>query len=200
MNIPRQLVIVCFMLIAQFSAVGQTGPPLRRPISPQQPMWLIHIDTWNYPDPQKIIALIPADIRPFVVMNISLSISHDETTSQFQVAEYGYESRQILAARLRREPDVGMVQPSSGGFSQFSDFDLSVYEEFYRDYPQLHRLQLCGAVLGLRQPDRPALRGMGRPDQPFREPARAEQQIRRLPGGELVRQPVVPQHQSPSAC
>jgi hypothetical protein len=44
---------------------GQTEDPrqpdsnLRRPISPQQPMWLVHIDTWNYADPQKIIDLIP---------------------------------------------------------------------------------------------------------------------------------------------
>ena len=36
---------------------------LRRPISPSQPMWLVHIDTWNYADPQKIIDLVPADIR-----------------------------------------------------------------------------------------------------------------------------------------
>ena len=28
-----------------------------------------------------------------------------------------------------------MVQPSSGGFSHLSDFDLSVYEEFFRGYP-----------------------------------------------------------------
>lgn len=26
---------------------------LRRPISPNRPMWLIHIDSWTYPDPEK---------------------------------------------------------------------------------------------------------------------------------------------------
>mgnify|MGYP002145372220 CR=1 FL=1 len=39
---------------------------------------------------------------------------------------------------MRQSPRVrftAIVQPSSGGFSQFSDSDLSVYEEFYRDYP-----------------------------------------------------------------
>ena len=28
-----------------------------------------------------------------------------------------------------------MIQPASGGYRQFSDVDMSVYEEFYRDYP-----------------------------------------------------------------
>ena len=40
---------------------------LRRPISPEQPAWFVHIDSWNYADPQKIIDLIPADIRPFTI-------------------------------------------------------------------------------------------------------------------------------------
>ncbi len=79
-------------------APQQTNAPLRRPISPSQPMWLIHIDSWNYPDPQKVIDLIPQDIRPYVVMNISLSISHTASNSQFQVSEYGYEDRQIMVA------------------------------------------------------------------------------------------------------
>ncbi|MDQ3814750.1 MAG: hypothetical protein M3347_12475, partial [Armatimonadota bacterium] len=65
---------------------------LRRPISPQQPMWLIHIDTWNWADPQKIIGLVPEDIRPYVVMNVSLSISHNVDTSKFNTVEYGYET------------------------------------------------------------------------------------------------------------
>jgi hypothetical protein len=110
--------------------------PLRRPISPQQPMWLVHIDTWNFADPQKIIDLIPPDIRPYVVMNISLSISHT-TNSQFQVAEYGYEIARSWLRVCAQNRMWAMIQPSSGGYSQFSDFDLSVYEEFYREYPNL---------------------------------------------------------------
>lgn len=46
-------------------------------------MWLIHTDNWNYPDPQKIIDLIPKDICPYVIMNISLSISYDSEASRF---------------------------------------------------------------------------------------------------------------------
>ncbi len=129
----RSLSRLFFLFVANLSA--QTNAPMRRPISPQQPMYLIHIDTWNYPDPQKIIDLIPADIRPYVVMNISLSISHDVTTSRFKVAEYGYEIAKSWLRVCAENQMWATVQPSSGGFCQFSDFDLSVYEEFFREFP-----------------------------------------------------------------
>lgn len=129
-----QTVISIILLAALFEV---SAAPLRRPISPGQPMWLVHIDTWNYPDPQKIIDLIPPDIRPYVVMNISLSISHDSTTGQFQVAEYGYEIAKSWLRVCAQNRMWVMIQQSSGGMHQFSEFDLSVYEEFYRDYPNL---------------------------------------------------------------
>lgn len=127
----------------QADLAWRSNAPLRRPISPQQPMWLIHIDTWNYADPQKIIDLIPQDIRPYVVMNIALSISHDEATSRFKVAEYGYEIAKSWLRACAQNRMWAIVQPSSGGFSQFSDFDLSVYEEFFRDYPNLIGFNYC---------------------------------------------------------
>lgn len=128
-----RLLLLLFIFAANLNA--QTKAPLRRPISPHQPMWLIHIDTWNYADPQKIIDLIPKDIRPYVVMNISLSISHDVATSRFKVAEYGYEIAKSWTRTCAENGMWTMVQIASGGYAQFSDFDLSVYEEFYRDYP-----------------------------------------------------------------
>ena len=127
--------VLFFFFLSVFSLNAQTKPAMRRSVSPQQPMWLIHIDTWNYPDPQKIIDLIPQDIRPYVVMNISLSISHDETTSHFKVAEYGYEIAKSWLRVCAENQMWTTIQPSSGGFCQFSDYDLSVYEEFFREYP-----------------------------------------------------------------
>jgi hypothetical protein len=121
---------------------------LRRPISPNQPMWLIHIDTWNYPDPQKIIDLVPEDIRPFVVMNISLSISRDPETGEWKLVEYGYETAKSWLRTCAENRMWAMIQPSSGGFSHFSDFDLSVYEEFYRDYPNFIGFNYCEQFWG----------------------------------------------------
>ncbi len=135
------------------SAYAQTNAPLRRPISPSKPMWLIHIDTWNYADPQKIIDLVPKDIRPYVVMNIALSISHDEATSRFKVAEYGYEIAKSWLRTCAENRMWAMVQPSSGAYSQFSDFDLSVYEEFYRDYPNMIGFNYCEQSWGYGDSD-----------------------------------------------
>lgn len=130
----KTTILVAFILLVH-TGYAQQNTSLRRTISSNQPMWLIHIDTWNYADPQKIIDLIPADIRPYVVMNISLSISHDAATSQFKVAEYGYEIAKSWIRTCAQNQMWVMIQPSSGGFTQFSDNNLSVYEEFYKEYP-----------------------------------------------------------------
>jgi hypothetical protein len=86
--------------------------------------------------------LIPQDIRPYVVMNIALSISHDED-GRFKVAEYGYEIAKSWLRTCAENRMWAMVQCSSGGYSQFSDFDLSVYEEFFRDYPNFIGFNYC---------------------------------------------------------
>ncbi|HEX9047390.1 MAG TPA: glycoside hydrolase family 98 domain-containing protein, partial [Verrucomicrobiae bacterium] len=128
---------VDYLLVAANGTGGSvtvaTNAPLRRPISPSQPMLLVHIDTWNYADPQKIIDLVPPDIRPFVVMNISLSINHNSTNSQWLTCQYGYETARSWVRTCAENNIWCMVQPSSGGFSQLPDSDLAVFEEFYRD-------------------------------------------------------------------
>ena len=129
--LPALLLMVMVVLGAQ----ARAEVPLRRPISPAQPTWFVHIDTWNQADPQKIIDLIPADIRPFVVFNLSVSINHDRLTSRWLQTEYAYE---VVKSWLRvcAENQVwAMIQQSSGGFQHFSETDLAIYEEFYRDYP-----------------------------------------------------------------
>jgi hypothetical protein len=108
---------------------------MRRPISTEQPMWLIHIDTWNWADPQKIIDLVPEDIRPYVVFNISLSISHNDETGEMNIAPDGYSIARSWLRTCAENRVWAVVQCASGGFSHFSEYDLSVYEEFYRDYP-----------------------------------------------------------------
>jgi len=120
---------------------GAQAQILRRPVSPSQPMFQIHIDTWNTADPQKIIDLIPEDIRPYVVMTISLSINHDATTGQWKTIEYGYETAKSWIRTCAQNRMWAMIQPSSGGFTHFKDYDMSVnldttlYGEFFRDYP-----------------------------------------------------------------
>lgn len=145
-----KIAIVFCLFFVQFAPKisAQTNTPLRRPISPEQPMFIVHIDTWNYADPQKIIDLIPVDIRPFVVMNISLSVNHDETTGEFKTVEYGYETAKSWLRTCAENQMWTLVQPSSGGFSHFSDFDLTVYEEFFREYPNMLGFNYCEQFWG----------------------------------------------------
>lgn len=88
---------------------------LRRPVSPEQPMWIVHIDTWNYADPQKIIDLIPKDILPYVVFNISLSISWDSETHEWLMVHDGYETAKSWLRTCADEGVWAMIQPASGG-------------------------------------------------------------------------------------
>lgn len=107
-------------------------------------MFVIHADTWNAADPQKIIDLIPADLRPYTVLLISLSISHKGATNNQcnwnQVAN-GIETARSWIKTAAANGVWAMVQPSSGGFSHFPDYpngtdlESTVYGEFFRDYP-----------------------------------------------------------------
>ncbi len=122
------------------------GVALRRPVSPQQPMFLVHVDTWNSADPQKIIDLIPQDVRPYTVLVLSLSILHDDKTStpaqcRWRQVENGIETARSWIKVAADNRMWAMVQPSSGGFTHFPDYDgnadleTTVYGEFFRDYP-----------------------------------------------------------------
>lgn len=125
---------------------------LRRPIDASHPAWLIHIDCWNYADPAKIIDLIPKDILPYVIFNLSLSVSHDENTGRFNVSEYGYELVKSWLRTCAERNVWAMVQPSSGGYchlpdvSSYSQFDndpsCAVYREFFQ-YPNFLGFNYC---------------------------------------------------------
>ncbi|MDL2291795.1 glycosyl hydrolase family 98, partial [Bacteroides sp. OttesenSCG-928-F21] len=142
----------------QMAEKDNPNPPLtghlRRPISPDQPAWIIHIDTWNTADAQKIIDLIPADIRPYVIFNISLSISHSETTGEFNIVEYGYETAKSWLRTCAENNVWAFIQPASGGFCHFPDYAMlsemenSVFNEFFRDYPNFLGFNYCEQFWG----------------------------------------------------
>lgn len=134
---------------------------LRRPVSPKQPMWIVHIDTWNYADPQKIIDLIPEDILPFVVFNLSLSISWDSETHEWLMVQDGYETAKSWLRTCADEGVWAMIQPASGGQCHFPDYDAStdyedtLYAEFYRDYPNFIGFNYCEQFWGFESADFP---------------------------------------------
>jgi hypothetical protein len=127
------------------SSVSSANPSgMRRPLSPSQPMFMIHADTWNSADPQKIIDLIPADIRPYTVLIISMSIFHEGANGNqcnWLQVENGIEVARSWIKTAAENGVWAMVQPSSGGFTHFPDYgpnadlESTIYGELFRDYP-----------------------------------------------------------------
>lgn len=127
---------------------------LRRPISPEQPMWIVHIDSWNYADPAKIIDLIPEDILPYVVFNISLSINWDGKNKKWLRVHDGYETAKSWLRTCAEKGVWAMIQPASGGLCHFPDYEAdddlegTIFEEFFRDYPNFIGYNYCEQFWG----------------------------------------------------
>lgn len=107
--------------------------PIRRPISTTAPAWILHVDCWNYPDPEKIIELVDEDLRPFVIFNIALS-SNDNLSPDGPAIIDSW----IRACATRNV--WCMIQPSSGAHCRLPEITATgegreAYEQYYRDYP-----------------------------------------------------------------
>lgn len=131
------------------------GGNFRRPVSPQQPMYIVHIDSWNYADPAKIIDLVPKDILPYVVFNISLSINWNGT--RWLMVQNGEETARSWLRTCAEKGVWAMIQPASGGQCHFPDYaaddDLenTIFGEFFRDYPNFIGYNYCEQFWGFDQ-------------------------------------------------
>ncbi len=158
-------------------SAAAAGTP-RRLVDNDHPMWIVHIETWNTPDPQKIIVMIPEDVKPYVVFNISMSIYWDNTNHKWGMVQDGYE---LAKSWLKTCADAGvwcMVQPSSGGQCHLPDYvdngnmvafpnaaeftahaddnyENTIYAEFFRDYPNFLGFNYCEQFWGFEQNDFP---------------------------------------------
>ncbi len=138
---------------------------IRRPLSNEQPMWIIHIDSWNYPDPEKIIDLVPEDILPYVVFDISLSINWDSKEHKWLMVQDGYSTAKSWLRSCADRGVWAMIQPASGGQCHFPDYydgspdgnDIygTVFEEFFREYPNFIGYNYCEQFWGFEQADFP---------------------------------------------
>lgn len=131
MTMKRILFLIMLMslgMMQSFAVGNHDGPDLRRPISPSVPAWIIHIDVWNSADPQKIIDLVPDDIRPYVIFNISTSAT--DATSHDGPAVY--DSWMKVCAQNRVWT---MIQCSSGAHNRMPDDDVTAYRKYFEEYP-----------------------------------------------------------------
>ncbi len=107
----------------------------RRPIDNEHPMWMIHIDVWNSADPQKIIDLIPEDIRPYVCMNLSLSCQFDTSTGMYRMPRNAVRTYKSWGTVCQQNGMWFSCQPASGGHTHIQDTDLETFEYFFKTFP-----------------------------------------------------------------
>lgn len=148
------LSILLVLPLAALDTMAEGSAPLRRPIDTSHPAWFVHIDTWNWPDPQKIIELIPEDIRPYCIMNVSLSISHDDdATGTFNIVRDGYHTAESWVRACAENKMWCMVQPASGAYSHLPDGDMTLYREFFERYPNFLGFNYCEQFWGFEDSD-----------------------------------------------
>ena len=124
------LATLCCALAAQAAHAQQ-----RRPVDAQHPLWMVHVDVWNQADPQKIINLIPEDIKPYVCMNLSLSCAYD-TEQDIHMRPQNYMRTFKSWATVCQANGLWFTcQPASGGHTHILENDLETFEYFFKRYP-----------------------------------------------------------------
>ena len=115
-----------FLFALVLSVVGIQGifAQERRPIDSQHPLWMIHVDVWNSADPQKIIDLIPEDIKPYVCMNLSLSCQYDTATAMYRMPRNAVRTYKSWGTVCQQNNVWFSCQPASGGHTHMQDNDL----------------------------------------------------------------------------
>ncbi|MBQ3752812.1 MAG: glycosyl hydrolase family 98 [Prevotella sp.] len=107
----------------------------RRPIDSQHPLWFIHCDVWYKADPQKIIDLIPEDVRPYICLNLSLSCQYDKEKNQYKMPHYAFQTYKSWGTVCQQNGIWFSCQPASGGHTHIQDDDLVTFEYFFKQFP-----------------------------------------------------------------
>ena len=129
-------IVICLLVILQISgSFSRAVAQQRRPIDNEHPMWLIHVDVWNAADPQKIIDLIPEDIRPYVCMNLSLSCQFDKEKNLYKMPQNAMRTYRSWGTVCQANNMWFTCQPASGGHTHIQDSDLESFEYMFRRFP-----------------------------------------------------------------
>ncbi len=116
-------------------AVQCVSAQQRRPVDNEHPLWLIHVDVWYQADPQKIIDLVPEDIRPYVCMNLSLSCQYDKAKNVYKMPQQAVRTYKSWATVCQQNGVWFTCQPASGGHTHIQDDDIETFEYFFKQYP-----------------------------------------------------------------
>lgn len=160
-NPAKQILENIFPSVEPMEANAAVSSNFRRPINNESPVWIVHIDSWNYPDPEKIIDLVPKDILPYVVFNVSLSINWSSTEHRWLMVQDGIECARSWMKACADKGVWTMIQPASGGQCHFPDYaadydlDNTIFGEFFRDYPNFIGYNYCEQFWGFASQDFP---------------------------------------------
>ena len=125
----------------------------RRPIDSKHPLWLVHVDVWNKADPQKIIDLIPDDVKPYVCMNLSLSCQYDTEKNVYKMPQNAVRTYKSWASVCQHNGMWFTCQPASGGHTHIQDDDLETFEYFYKRYPNFLGWNYAEQFWGFDEPN-----------------------------------------------
>ncbi len=132
----KRLSILFVLLALQCSLlVNGMMAQQRRPIDSQHPLWMIHIDVWNAADPQKIIDMVPEDIRPYVCMNLSLSCQYDKDRAVYLMPQNAMRTYRSWGTVCQKNGLWFTCQPASGGHTHLQCDDLESFEYMFRRFP-----------------------------------------------------------------
>ena len=140
----KKQLLVFLMLLTGITAFCQQ----RRPIDSRHPLWIVHIDVWNGSDPQKIIDLVPEDVRPYVCMNLSMSCQFDTKTGVYKMPQDAVQTYKSWATVCQKNKVWFMCQPASGGMTHILDSDLTTFEYFFKNYPNFLGWNYCEQFWG----------------------------------------------------
>lgn len=142
-----------FMLLMLFVVQHSMQAQQRRPINNENPLWLIHIDVWNKADPQKIIDLIPDDIKPYVCLNLSMSCAYDTEREVYKMPQNAILTYKSWASVCQHNGMWFTCQPASGGHTHIMDDDIEIFEYFYKRYPNFLGWNYCEQFWGFDEPN-----------------------------------------------
>lgn len=135
MNMKRLFFAVFLFLLSSTAVLQTVTAQQRRPIDHEHPLWLVHVDVWYAADPQKIIDLIPDDIKPYVCLNLSLSCGYDKERNIYKMPRSAVRTYKSWASVCQHNGMWFTCQPASGGHTHIQDYDLETFEYFFKQYP-----------------------------------------------------------------
>ena len=134
-NFRKMMQVLTVSVVMLAASASEMVAQERRPIDSRHPLWLIHVDVWNKADPQKIIDLIPAEIKPYVCMNLSLSCQYDTEKNVYKMPQNAVKTYKSWATVCQANGLWFTCQPASGGHTHIQDDDLDTFEYFFKRFP-----------------------------------------------------------------